>query len=331
MSIFTRRAFIAAATAVAMTAGLPVAAADDSWPSRTIRFLVPSVAGGGADTVARLLSQHIGEELGQTIIVENRAGGSGVVGGNALLNAPTDGYTLMLGFTTMTQFPATSPTPMPYQVDEDFIPISLVATSTNVLMVNKNNMDVHSVDELVETLRAEPDSHSYGSYGTGSTGHFMGTHFTQSTETEAQHVPYQGAAPMMTDLLAGVTDFAFPDIGSALPHLESERVRILAVTGENRMGTLPDTPTMQELGYDGFLMGGWFGLFAAKGTPDNIIQIMSEQVQKAVADPEVQTRLTEMNLVPVGSDTETFAKFFQDDLQLWVDLAEKADIRTNAN
>src|SRR5690606_37982640 len=157
----TRRQFIGAAAALAMAHSLPAAAAADTdWPNRPVRFIVPSAAGGGADTVARLLAQHIGTELKQTIVVENRPGGSGIIGGNALLNAPADGYTFMLGFTTMAQTPATTSAKMPYDVDQDFIPVSLVAKSSNVLMTSRNHADVTSVKELVETLQANPNKHS---------------------------------------------------------------------------------------------------------------------------------------------------------------------------
>lgn len=328
MKSTARRRFLAAAAALAAACSLPVHAAD-AWPARPIRFIVPSAAGGGADTVARLLAQHIGGALKQPIVVENRAGGSGVIAGNAVLGAPADGYTFMLGFTTMSQLPATSTIKLPYQVDRDFIPVSLVARSSNVLVVNRGSVDVDSVKALVEALRASPQKYSYGSYGNGSTGHFLGAQFLQETKTNAQHVPYKGAAPMMSDLLAGVVSFAFPDIGSALPHLNSDRVRVLAVTGDKRMATLPQIPTMAELGYQGFNLGAWFGLFAAKGTPDAIVQDMAAQIAQAVKAPDVRSKLVGMNLDPVGSDPKTFATFFQTDLQRWADLANKADIRTD--
>ncbi len=329
MSLFTRRTFIALAATLAVSSAFPVSANTPDWPTAPIRFIVPSSAGGGADTVARLLAQHVGESLKQSIIVENRPGGSGVIGSNALLSAPADGYTFLLGFTTMSQLPATTSTKLPYDPKADFIPVSLVARSTNVLMSSRSNIDADSVDSLVSALKADPEKYSYGSYGNGSTGHFLGAQFNEVTNTDAQHVPYKGAAPMMVDLLGGVVSFAFPDIGSALPHLESDRVRALAVTGEKRMASLPDIPTMQELGYSGFNLGAWFGLFAAKGVPDAIVQTMAKEVAEAIATPEVNSKLTGMNLDPVGSNSEFFTEFYHRDLQLWADLADKADIRTD--
>jgi len=319
------REFLTAAVALTAACHLPTLAAQSAWPERSIRFIVPSSPGGGADTVARLLAQYIGGALKQPIAVENRPGGSGVIGGNAVLSAPADGYTFMLGFTLMSQLPAISSGKMPYQVERDFIPVSLVAYSPNVLVVNRARVDVDSVPALVQALRAA--QYSYGSYGNGSTSHFLGAQLLQETNASAQHIPYKGAAPMMSDLLGGVTAFAFPDIGSALPHLNSDRLRLLAVTSAKRIAILPQTPTMQELGYQGFNLRPWFGLFAAKGTPDAIVQAMSAQIANAVNAPEVRSRLVSMNLEPVGNDPQTFAAFFQTDLQRWAALAQKANIR----
>jgi len=319
--------FLTAALTLMAACHLPTLAAQSAWPERPIRFIVPSTPGGGADTVARLLAQHVGGVLKQPVVVENRPGGSGVIGGNAVLSAPADGYTFMVGFTLMSQLPAISSGKMPYQVERDFIPVSLVAHSPNVLVINRERINVDSVPALVQALRAAP--YSYGSYGNGSTSHFLGAQLLQETNTSAQHIPYKGTAPMMSDLLGGVIAFAFPDIGSALPHLHSDRLRLLAVTSAERMAILPQTPTMQELGYQGFNLRPWFGVFAAKGTPDAIVQAMAAQITNAVSAPEVRSKLVGMNLEPVGSDSQTFTAFFLTDLQRWAELAQKANIRTN--
>jgi len=323
----TLREFLTTVVALMAACHLPAPAAQGAWPERPIRFIVPSAAGGGADTVARLLAQQIGSVLKQPVVVENRAGGAGVIAGNAVLSAPADGYTFMLGFTLMSQLPAIASGKLPYQVERDFIPVSLVARSSNALMINRARIPVDSVPALVQALRAA--QFSYGSYGNGSTGHFLAEQLLQETNTSAQHIPYKGAAPMMSDLLGGVIAFAFPDIGSALPHLNSDRLRLLAVTSQKRMASLPQTPTMQELGYQGFNLGAWFGLFAAKGTPETIVQAMSAQIANAVNAPEVRSRLVGMNLEPVGSDAQTFTAFFRTDLQRWAELAQKANIHTN--
>jgi len=329
VALIARRQFIAAAAALALTHSVPASASGSDWPSQPIRFIVPSSAGGGADTVARLLAKHIGDVLKQPIVVENRPGGTGVIGSNALLNAGTDGYTFMLGFTTMSQLPATTTVKLPYDAKRDFIPVSLVARSSNVLAINPNVIKANSVEALIKALKENPQKHSYGSYGNGSTGHFLGAQFSQTTGSSAQHIPYKGAAPMMTDLLAGVVAYAFPDIGSALPHLNSNRVTVLAVTGEKRMASLPNIPTMQELGYAGFNLGAWFGLFAAKGTSQPIVQAMAKQVADAVAAPDVRAKLVGMNLDPVGSDSASFTEFFHADIERWADLAKSANIRTD--
>lgn len=314
---------------VLLASWLTPAMAQDTtaWPSRPIRLIVASAAGGGADTVARILAQDLSNSLKQPVVVENRAGGSGVIAANALLSAPKDGYTFLLGFTTMSQYPAIATTPIPYHPDADFVPISLIAKSSNVLVVNHSKAPVDGVPELVAAIKAQPQAFSYGSYGNGSTGHFLGALFSAETHTNAQHIAYKGAAPLMSDLLGGTISFAFPDIGSALPHLKSDRLRVLAVTSEKRLASMPDVPTMAELGYKGFNLGAWFGVFAAKGTPAPIVEALSARVAAAVRDPEINARLVGMNLEPVGSNGKDFARFFREDLKRWSTLASRMQIR----
>jgi tripartite-type tricarboxylate transporter receptor subunit TctC len=323
----SRRHYLTTLLAVStLAAGSAFAQSTGNYPERPIRLIVSSAAGGGADTVARLMAKKMGESLKQTIVVENRPGASGVVAANTVLGAPADGYTIMLGFTTMAQVPAITQTPMAYSPEKDFIPVSLIAKSWNVLFVNRKT-NAKTVQELVAGMKANPREFSYGSYGNGSTGHFMGALFVQQTQTEPSHVPYKGAAPMMTDLLAGVVSFAFPDIGSALPHIKSDRVQALAVTSNKRLTSLPDVPTMAELGIKGFDFGGWFGLFAAKGTPQSIVDLLSTKAMEAVKDREVQAKLVSMDLDPVGSNAKDFASFFKADMAKWAKIAKDANIK----
>ncbi|HVL08730.1 MAG TPA: tripartite tricarboxylate transporter substrate binding protein [Burkholderiaceae bacterium] len=321
---FCLNALVAVAAMVTGTAALAQPAGN--YPDKPIRLIVSSAAGGGADTVARLMAKKIGEALKQPVVVENRPGASGVVAANAVLGAPADGYTLLLGFTTMAQVPATTQIPLSYNPEKDFIPVSLIAKSWNVLFVNRKT-NAKTIQELVAGMKANPRQYSYGSYGNGSTGHFMGALFAQQTKTEPSHVPYKGAAPMMTDLLAGVVSFAFPDIGSALPHIKSDRVQALAVTSSKRLTSLPDVPTMAELGIKGFDFGGWFGLFAPKGTPQAIVDVLSAQSMAAVKDREVQAKLVSMDLDPVGSNSKEFATFFHADMAKWAKIAKDANIK----
>ena len=181
--------------------------------------------------------------------------------------------------------------------------------------------------ELIAALNVQ--TLSYGSWGNGSTGHFMGDLFARQTRTQPTHVPYKGAAPMMNDLLGGTIDFAFPDIGSAQPHLKSDRIQLLAVTGDKRLTSLPEVPTMDELGVKGFDFGGWFALFAPKGTPSSVVETLSTQVAAAVEDREVHARLLAMDMDPVGNSGKEFARFLHEDLGRWARMAKESDIKAD--
>lgn len=319
--------FLKAIAAVPLVlAGLASAHAADQWPTQTIRLIVSSAAGGGADSVARLVAQHVSMATKQPVVVENRAGASGILAANAVLAGPADGNTFLFGFTTMAQLPAISTTPLPFNVERDFIPVSLVAKSTNVLMVSREAR-VTSVAQLFSAVKADTKRFSFGSYGNGSTGHFLGAQFAEVARANISHIPYKGAAPMINDILSGVLPFGFPDVGSAIPHLNSDRVRLLAVTGDRRLSSLPQLPTMEELGYKGFNLVAWFGVFAAKGTPAVAVNGLSERIADALAEPDVQAKLKGWNLEPVGSSPDSFAKYLSADIKGWAELARKANIR----
>ncbi len=330
MTFSARRFFTMTLVAAGTLAASTYASAQQAsaYPTRPIRLIVSTSAGGGADTVARLVANKLADTLKQPVVVENRPGASGIVAANAVLNAPSDGYTLLLGITTMAQVPATTQTALPFDVEKDFIPVSLIAKSWNVLFVNKKT-NVKTLPELVTALKANPRDFSYGSYGNGSTGHFMGELFSQQTKTQPPHIPYKGAAPMMADLLGGVISFAFPDIGSAIPHIKSDRVQALAVTSSKRLHSLPNVPTMDELGVKGFDFGGWFGVFAPKGTPAAIVNTLSTQTALAVKDPEVQAKLTGMDLDPVGNNSKEFKAFLHADMAKWARIAKASNIKAD--
>ncbi|MCY1212247.1 hypothetical protein D9M68_605090 [compost metagenome] len=327
-STWRRAAAALAMLGVLAAVGQASAQSAAGYPNKPIRLIVSTAAGGGSDTVARLVAARLAAELKQPVVVENKPGASGSLAATAVLGAPSDGYTLLFGITTMAQLPAVTSTPLPYAAEKDFIPVSLVARSRSVLMASKQ-ANVRTVPELVAALKANPQKYSYGSWGNGSTGHFMGELFALRTRTHPVHIPYKGAAPMMSDLLGGAISFAFPDIGSAQPHLKSERVQLLAVTGDKRLASLPQVPTLDELGIKGFDFGGWFAVFAPKGTPPAIVEMLSAKTAAAVKDREVNARLVAMDLDPVGSGSREFSAFFHDDTAKWARLAKEASIKAD--
>lgn len=301
------------------------AATPSSYPSQPVKVVVPLSAGGGADTVARMISKRLSERLDQSFIVENKPGASGAIGSNYVAQANKDGHTLLLGFTTLAQLPALN-VDMLFDPIADLKPISLIGKSINLLVIN-NKHDEKNTSDLIEAIKSNPNDFSYGSYGLGSTGHFLGEQFRLSSNEDLVHVPYKGAAPMMTDLLSGQVSFAFPDIGSARPHLSSDRIRVLATAAAERLDFLPDVPTMAELGYEGFELQGWFVLFAPSGTPDAVIEQLSSNVQAIMEEPDVQKRFTDLGLIPQGSSQQEAEIFMQDEMKKWATVAKKANMK----
>ncbi|NYT61650.1 tripartite tricarboxylate transporter substrate binding protein [Alcaligenaceae bacterium] len=311
--------------AVALGFGTSALAADGKYPSKPVKVVVPLSAGGGADTIARLVASKLAEKTGQSFVVENKPGASGAIGTASVAQAPADGYTLLLGYTNMAQLPALK-VKLSFDPAKDLTPISLVATSVNVLTAS-SKIAPKTVSELVAAVQKNPLDYSYGSYGQGSTGHFLGEQFQLQTGTKLVHVPYKGAAPMMSDLLAGHFSFAFPDIGSAWPHLKSDRIRVLAVGANKRLSFLPDVPTTAELGYPGFELQGWFMFFAPAGTPQAIIDSLSTNIAEILRQPEVAEKLVSLGLEAGSGTSAEAAQFMKTEMIKWADVAEKANMK----
>jgi len=317
---------IAIAMGLVLVSTTTLAANESDYPKNPVRLVVATAAGGGGDMVARLFANKLSEELKQTVVVENRPGASGVIAATSVLRGAHDGYTLLLAITTYAQLPAIQEN-IPFDAKSDFIPISLIARSRNVLLVNRETK-VKSVPELVSAISEKSAGFNYGSWGNGSTAHFMGELFNIKSKVHATHVPYKGSGPMMSDLLGGVISFAFSDIGAAQAHFDSDRVQPLAVTGGSRVDKLPNVPTMGELGYEGFDFGGWFGVLAPRGTPAEVVDTLQRASEAAGKDPAVQQKLTELSLDPVGSTGEEFATFLRKDMDTWSTIAKAAGIKT---
>lgn len=323
-----RRTLLTALSSLFLTLSLSFAQpllANQQYPTHAVKVIVPLSAGGGADTVARLISRQLSERLKQPFIVENKPGASGAIGSNQVALAPKDGHTLLVGFTTLAQLPALN-VDMQFNPETDLIPISVIGKSVNLLIVNTEHKQ-KSVAELVTDLKANPDEFSYGSYGLGSTGHFLGEQFRLQSHNDLIHIPYKGAAPMMTELLSGQISFAFPDIGSARPHLASDRIRVLAAATNERVSFLPDVPTMDELGFKDFELEGWFVLFAPAGTPKPVVDQLSDHVQAIMQMPDIQQRFIDLGLIPVGSTQTAAVSFMDEEMKKWAAVAKKADMK----
>ena len=294
--------------------------------ARPVRLVVTFAAGGGADLVARALAPRLADALGQTVVVENRAGANGAVGADAVAKSPADGHTLLLGAAgTMVVAPHLNPMLL-FDTVKDFAPVSLAATSPFAVVVHPA-VKAASIRDLVALARAAPGSLSFGSSGTGGSPHLAGELFKSLTGTNLLHVPYKGLAPAITDLLGGQIQVMFADVGLVNAHLKAGKLRGLATTGAGRSTLLPDLPTVAEAGVPGYAGGTWYGLFAPAGTPAAIVTRLSEHTRNALALPEVRAALLALGVEGVGNTPEQFVAFVRDEHAKWGKVIREGGIR----
>ncbi|MCY1223188.1 Tripartite tricarboxylate transporter family receptor [compost metagenome] len=297
--------------------------AQQPYPSKPIRLIVPYPAGGGTDTVGRLVGQRLAEILGQPVVVENKPGASGMLGNDTVAKAPADGYTLLLAITAMIQSPSLYKR-MPYDVARDFAPVSLIAKSSDLFVV-PNRVPASNMREFLAL--AKSGKLSYGSYGNGTSSHLHGELLRQQAGIDMAHIPYKGAAPLMSDVLGGQVDSAFVDVTSANPYLGSNKFRILGITGSQRYKALPNVPTFAELGLKGFEPNGWFGLFLPAGAPKDVTARLAAETARIVKLPEVSQKLAGMGLQPVGSTPQELAEVVSGDMPKWARIVRDANIQ----
>ncbi|TDF65215.1 tripartite tricarboxylate transporter substrate binding protein [Cupriavidus sp. L7L] len=297
--------------------------AQQPYPSKPIRLIVPYPAGGGTDTVGRLVGQRLAEILGQPVVVENKPGASGMLGNDTVAKAPADGYTLLLAITAMIQSPSLYKR-MPYDVARDFTPVSLIAKSSDLFVV-PNRVPASNMREFLALAKA--GKLSYGSYGNGTSSHLHGELLRQQAGIDMAHIPYKGAAPLMSDVLGGQVDSAFVDVTSANPYLGSNKFRILGITGSQRYKALPNVPTFAELGLKGFEPNGWFALFLPSGAPKDVTARLAAETARIVKLPEVSQKLAGMGLQPVGSTPHELAEVVSGDMPKWAKIVRDANIQ----
>lgn len=318
---FTRRGLLALALATAT----PFAAYAQTWPARPIKLVVPYPPGGGTDILGRLVGTKLQEALGQSVVVENKPGASGVLGNDFVAKSPADGYTLLLGITAIVQGATLFPK-LPYDPYKDFIPVSQLSTSTSLLVV-PNSLPVKTVAEFVALVKSQPGKHSYGTYGAGSSSHIQGELLKAQAGIDLVHVPYKGAAPLVTDIIGGQISATFVDAGTARSHVKAGSFKVLGVTGTERMKMAPEAPLMSELGYKNFDPKGWFGFFLPAGTPAPIVKKLSTEIARIVRLPEVSQRIDELGQTPVGSSADEFAAVIRHDGPLYARLIKDLNIR----
>jgi len=320
--MLNRRTLLLGGAAFAGNAGLLHA---QDYPSRPIRIIVPLAAGGMADILARTIAAKITEATGATVVVENRTGGSGVIGADAVAKSSPDGYTLLMGLHA-TQAILVHLQKLPYDPAKDFAPVIHAATVPNVLLVH-NSVPANSLRDLIAHAKANPGKLTFASQGNGSTGHMIGEQFKVMAGIDLTHVPYRGAAPASQDLVAGHVSMLFDIVPLAVSNLQSGNVRALAVCAAERVKALPDVPTIAEAGLPGMEAGAWFGLFAPAGTPPAAIAWVNREAKKAFAAPEVRERFAGQGAVlPLGTP-EAFGAHVAAETERWGALVRRAGIR----
>lgn len=314
-----RRSFVVAGAAAAAA---PLAWSQGAYPSaKAIRYLVPVPAGGGADMIARATTERMAKVLGQSITVENIAGGSGVIASQTTARAAPDGYTLIQAYVaTHGTSPATRK--LPFDALKDFTPIGMIGTAPNVLCINPG-VPAPDLKSFIAYARARPGKLAYGSAGAGTLTHLVGELFKLQTNIFMTHIPYRGAAPAIVDLIAGQTQASFPSLAGAAPHIRTGRIRPLAVTGPKRHPLFPDVPTFAESGLGGFDGEQWYGIMGPAGLPAPVVKTLVDALGTVLSQPDFQEKLSAEAVALRPMTPEVFAAYVKADIERWTKVARE--------
>lgn len=305
---------------------VPAAAqAQGAYPDKPVRLIVPFPPGGSTDAVGRLLAAELGKDLGQTVIVENRGGANGNIGSDAVAKSAPDGYTLLLSGVGSNAISYALYQSMPYQ-DSDFVHISLLATGPNVLVAN-NDFPAKTFADFIKLAKENPGKYTHASSANGSSGHLAMEMLKQAAGIDLVHVPYKGGAAAITDTIGGRVNVLFLNQDNLLPQVQAGKVRALAVASAKRNPAYPDVPTIAESGYPGFAAESWFGLSAPKGTPAPVVDRLHKATVKALAQPELKSKLEAVGFVVVGNDPQAFSQFVSAEIDKWGKAARASGAR----
>lgn len=316
-------------TAVAMAAAMAMpAAAQQAWPSKPVRMIVPFAAGGSTDVVARLLGERLQNIWGQQVVVENRPGAGGNVGGNVVARAEADGYTLLMASGSITINPPLYGAAMPFDPKKDLAPITVVADGPQLVVVQASS-PYKTLKDVLDAAKAKPRSLSYGSAGVGSQVHLAAENLAFAAGIDILHVPYRGEAAAYPDLIGGQTQLIVGNIAAAGVLLGPDRLRAVAVTSPERIAQFPDVPTVSEAGVPGFSNIGWFGLLAPAGTPEAVLNKVQADVATVMQSTEIKARLYTIGMQSVAGSRADFAKTIDAELIRWGDIIKARNITVN--
>jgi tripartite-type tricarboxylate transporter receptor subunit TctC len=304
---------------------LPNQPAGAAYPDRIIRIVVPFAPGGGTDVIARALAQEMAKDLGASVIIENKPGAGTIIGTQAVATSEPDGYTLLMGTFANAVNPSLNPK-LPYDAHNDFAPVSLIARSFNIVVVNPKS-PLQSMADLIAAAKAEPDTMSYGTFGTGTSAHLAGELFKSMAKVNMTAVPYKGAAPAITDVIGGQIQVVFTTVASAASLIEGGQLRALAVTSAQRSPAFPQLPTVSEAGVPGYAAEAWYGLFAPARTPPEIIERLNQSVAKAVQSDAFRRLSVNEGLVMAAGPPEDLGRYFLGEEERWRKVIRDAGIK----
>ncbi|MEN9485607.1 MAG: hypothetical protein RJB37_3487 [Pseudomonadota bacterium] len=323
-----RRHFLSATAALALPGLATAQATASGWPKQSIRFVVPFAPGGTSEIVARTVAHELTKQLGQTVFVDNKGGGAGIPAMQDVAKAAPDGHTIILGHVgSLAVNPYIFPN-QPYDVNKDFIPVTLLAKVPNLFVVHP---DVPAKDfkEFVAYVKKHPGQLNYGSAGNASAGHLAMEYLKLVTGMFMTHIPYRGTGPQLTDLLAGRTQASSAGLPAMLPHIRSGKLRAIAVGTPQRLAALPDVPTVAEMGFKDFETSQWYGILAPAGTPPDIVKRLQEESLKALKSNSVTERFASDSAVGGGGPSSEFAAYIAQQQKIWKEIVKRASIKAD--
>jgi tripartite-type tricarboxylate transporter receptor subunit TctC len=314
------------AVAVLSLAFLPLGAHSQAFPTKPIKIIVPFVAGGSSDIVARAIGSKFQEILGQPAIVENKPGANGAIAAEFVAKAEPDGYTILVGSIGVFSINTALFKDLRYNPLRDFTPITLAVTTPNIL-VTKPDMPVATMKDLVEYAKKNPEKLSYCSSGTGSSDHLTGEVFKQTAGTTAVHVPYKGGAACQTDIMGGQVDYSFQNLGAVTAYIKGGRMKAIAVTANTRNPQLPNVPSAPEAGFPGLVVTSWQAVVAPAKTPKDIVMKLNDAIVRTLNSPEVKERMAQIGFDVVAGTPEEFGAFMKAEIDRWTQVVDKGGIK----
>jgi tripartite-type tricarboxylate transporter receptor subunit TctC len=322
-----RRRFLHRSAGVAATAlAVPWAKAQASWPARPVTVVVPFPSGGGTDTFARPFSAVLTRNLGRQVIIDNRGGAGGTVGATIAAKSPPDGYTFFMGAVHHAIAPSMYPK-LEYNIETDFVPVGLISSVPQVIVVNPQRVQVDNLKGLLDQLRKYPGRFNYASAGNGTSHHLAGELFKLTTKTFITHIPYRGAGPALQDLIGGQVDMMFDGLASSATHIRNDRIHALAVAASRRAPGFPNIPTAAEAGVAGYEVATWYGLWAPAGTPRDIVERMQAEMAKAYTTPQLREIWTSLGAEMPNLYGEAFGRFVTSEIRRWGEVVKKSGAR----